>query len=350
MHNNSLKLINNDYEDILQNGKSEPQISVIIPVFNVEKYLYKCINSVLTQTYRNLEIILVNDGSTDNCGDICDRYATQDVRIKVIHKENGGLSSARNIGIELSTGDYLFFVDSDDYISTDCIASLYKAIIDDCSDCAVTNMLNVFEDGKSISLYNREKKYYILTREEALNTALYQKNIGVVAQGKLYKKKLFEDIRFPDTLYEDLATFYLIFSKCEKISLLNTEKYFYLQRDNGIVRGCFSDKKLAIIEITERMLAYIKDNHPTCYAAAVCRLISAQFHVYLQIPKSNAYIDKRKEIEFNIRRYRNIVLSDNNSRKKTKYACLLSLFGFGAVRLAVKAISVKFDLHTFTAS
>ena len=180
-------------------------VSVIIPIYNVEKYLKKCIESVINQTFSDLEIILVNDGSTDNCKEICEDYKSKDNRIKFIHKSNGGLSSARNAGIQVATGDYYTFIDSDDYIMSDMIEQLvYMAQLTDAdiSLCCKTNQENGFEEGIN-------KKIEIFTKEEALKCILTEKKILTSAWGKLYKRKLFNEVRYPDgKIYEDLGTTY----------------------------------------------------------------------------------------------------------------------------------------------
>ena len=292
-----------------------PLISIVIPVYKVEKYLIKCVDSVVNQTYKNLEIILVDDGSPDNCGKICDEYARIDKRIIVIHKENGGLSSARNAGIEICKGDYLFFIDSDDWISDDCIEYLYNSIFADDSDCAVTNLMFINEEtGKARKVYNFEEKHFVFRKNEAIKTMFYQKNISCGAPGKLYKKQLFKDIRYPEsTLFEDLATTYRIFDKCERITVNSEDKYYYLQRKSGIIRSKFTDRKLDIINITEEIVEYIQEKLPVCYKAAVCRLISGQLHVYFQIPKNDS---KYKVIRLKI---------ENNEKNIERLFCLIKM-------------------------
>ena len=190
------------------------KISVVVPIYNVEKYLEKCIKSILNQTYNNLEIILVNDGSTDNCLNICKKFEKIDKRIFVINKENGGLSEARNYGIDKATGKYITFVDSDDYIDEDYLEFLYKNLIINNCDISICNPRIVYEDGgKSRTLY----KYcfpqnIVLEGEKALEMMLYQKKFDNSAWGKLYKINLFDEIRYPvGKLYEDIATTYKTF-------------------------------------------------------------------------------------------------------------------------------------------
>lgn len=171
-------------------------ISVIIPVYKVEKYLDECIQSVINQTYKNLEIILVDDGSPDNCGKICDEYAKKDNRIKVIHKENGGLSSARNAGLDIARGEYISFIDSDDYVSKDFIKNMSIQMAN--ADLIICGMKNVYkEDEKCDEKENVVIKNETLTFIEANQKLIKPKNeIYVTACNKLYRRELFDNLRF----------------------------------------------------------------------------------------------------------------------------------------------------------
>lgn len=218
-------------------------ISVIVPVYNVEKYLRKCVDSILAQTYTNLEIILVDDGSPDNCGKICDEYAAKDSRIKVIHQENGGLSAARNAGLDVATGDYIGFVDSDDYIAPDMYEKLYQAIEIYNSDIALCGFKK-FELESRTEVY--EKK--LLYRDEFLKELLLE-NIKSYAWNKLYKKSLFDNVRFPEgELFEDLKIMHLIGEKVSAVSFTNKILYYYRIRQGSITfnnRGLNADDYIA---------------------------------------------------------------------------------------------------------
>lgn len=227
-------------------------ISIIIPVYNVEKYLERCITSVITQTYKNLEIILVDDGSPDKSGKICDEYAKKDNRIKVIHKENGGLSDARNVGIDASDGRYLMFVDSDDYISPDMVEVLYERVCMDKSDMALCDFMYVDENYREMAEENKNSpiKNEIVSRYHALKKLTENGDwYYVAAVKKLYKKKLFDNIRFPKgKLHEDEFTVHYIFDKCNKISCVERPMYFYVQRNFSIMNSAYSVKRLDAAE------------------------------------------------------------------------------------------------------
>ena len=174
-----------------------PIISVIIPVYNVERYLHQCVDSVLTQTYSNLEIILVDDGSPDNCPAICDEYAQKDKRIKVIHKENGGLSSARNTGLDAATGDFIYFLDSDDYIGDTTISSLYEHIHDNKQITIAIGYFTALKDG-FFSTYNEDWLFdspRIIESNDFANRMLKERS-NHAATAKLYRKEIFKDLRF----------------------------------------------------------------------------------------------------------------------------------------------------------
>ena len=211
------------------------KISIIVPFYNVEKYAPKCIESIINQTYTNLEIILVDDGSPDTCGKICDDYALKDGRIKVIHKKNAGLSDARNVGIKEATGKYIGFVDGDDYIEKDMYKYLYNLIKENNADISICGVEEVYEDG-SIQDEKAKESIEILSKEDAIKELLLDKKVRSHAWDKLYKRELFENIEYPyGRKMEDIATTYKLFDLSNKIVIGEEIKYYYLQRNNGIM-------------------------------------------------------------------------------------------------------------------
>ena len=183
------------------------KISIIVPIYNVEKYLEKCIKSILSQTYKNLEIILVDDGSPDKCGMICDKYKEIDDRIIVIHQENKGLSGARNTGLKNANGKYVCFIDSDDYINEHMIETLYENLIKTGSDISICDFFQVKEN-ENIKIKKIENAVKIMNKQECLKKLLYHKyKLDIVTWNKLYKQELFNNIEFPEgKIYEDFAT------------------------------------------------------------------------------------------------------------------------------------------------
>ena len=222
-------------------------ITIIVPVYNVEKYLRKCIDSILCQTYENLQIILVDDGSTDDSGAICDEYGVKDNRIEVIHKANGGLSSARNAGLNIAIGEYVAFVDSDDYIANDMVETACNAITCQNADICIFNIKWIYENG---DVYDKVSPSPIsdelITKDQAFNklcSSTYFYYVTVV--NKLYKRAVFNNLRFPvGKLHEDEFTVHYIFNACEKIVSVKKELYFYVQRENSIMHSRVSIKRL----------------------------------------------------------------------------------------------------------
>ena len=195
----------------------QPLISVIVPCYNVEEYLPKCIESILNQTYRNLEILLVDDGSPDNCGRICDEYAAKDSRIRIIHKKNGGLSDARNAALDVMTGEYVTFIDSDDYVSDDYVEYLYKIIKESGVKLSVSSYQTFVDDSSAEICTNNPLFVKIVHTNDALTGMFYQQIFDTSAWAKMYHRSLFSDgIRYPKGwLYEDLPTTYRLMMKCD---------------------------------------------------------------------------------------------------------------------------------------
>lgn len=211
------------------------KISIIVPVYNVEKYVRKCLESIIHQTYKNIEIIIIDDGSTDNSLKICKEFEKKDKRIIVIHQENQGLSASRNNGIKLATGDYIGFIDSDDIVSPYMYEYLYKSIIKNKSDIS-SCQFSAFYEGEEPNFTN---EYYDIsyTSKEALIELIKDKEITSHAVDKLYKKELFNEIEYPiGKKFEDINTTYKLFQKSKKISFVKCDLYGYLQRDGSITR------------------------------------------------------------------------------------------------------------------
>ena len=234
-------------------------ISIIIPVYKVEKYLEKCIESVLKQTYTNLQVILVDDGSPDNCGKICDEYAKKDSRIEVIHKVNGGLSDARNVGIAKAKGKYIGFVESDDYIKEDMYEILINLIKEYDADVSICNLYDVIEGKEYIR--NKENGIKEYNRIDILKEVLLDKNIQSYAWNKLYKKELFNEIKYPiGKKYEDIGTTFYIFEKCNKVVVTSEPEYYYLKRADSLVNNVTESTVLDYTEIIIQRYLYTQKN------------------------------------------------------------------------------------------
>lgn len=303
-------------------------ISVVIPIYNVEQYILRCVDSVLNQTYQNLEIILVDDGSPDNCPKICDEYAVKDNRVRVIHKQNGGLSSARNAGIDVAEGEYITFIDSDDYVTPDYVETLYNAICEDKTDLAIGSHRAVYDNGTVIDRSNNRR--CTLSSQDALKCVLYDDGIDVSAWAKLYKTELFSDIRYPEgRLYEDAATTYKLIDKANRVSLDSKVIYNYMIRSNSIAAGAFSPKKMDLITSTREMCDYIKSKYPTLEKAANRRLVYAYLSTLSQLAQSKkAFPNEQKELMSFLKANGGSILKDKSVPSRDKLGILAAKFGF----------------------
>lgn len=238
-------------------------VSVIIPVYNVESYLKECLNSVLAQTYTDLQIIVVDDGSTDESGMICDGFAAKDSRIQVVHQENLGLSSARNRGIELATGEYISFVDSDDYLLPEYIETLYKLCCDYNADMAAGSYYTL-KNGRLTKAASRtaaEPELY--TGSQKMDAYLRKKTVFTAAWGKLYAAGLLREIRFPPgKLFEDVYTTYLFVHAAARIILTQTPLYIYRTRPESITTSPYSNRMLDQLEACIERCSFIQRFYP----------------------------------------------------------------------------------------
>lgn len=235
-------------------------ISIIVSVYNVERYLDKCITSILAQTYENLEIILVDDGSSDKSSEICDLFAEKDSRIQVIHQLNKGVSVARNVGIEHSKGEYLAFVDGDDYISPLMIEHLYSRIMLDQADIAICGFRKVDEEGRELSIATIPDA--VVSGSQAIRMH-YQHTAGImmIPVDKLYNRRLFDTVRFPDgRRCEDEATFYRILDLCERASILAEPLYSYVQHEDSFMGRDYSVERLDGVEAFYERFHFYRDH------------------------------------------------------------------------------------------
>ncbi len=256
----------------------EPIISVIVPVYNVERYVKKCLDSVLAQTIENIEIIVVDDGSTDTSGVICDEYAKRDNRIHVYHKTNGGLSSARNYGIERATGSYFGFVDSDDYIDPDMYEVLLNNLLKYDADMSLCGLYDVF-NGKPRKV-NTDNRTFEATVEETIKIVLEAKITSVTAVNKLYKRELFTFVRYSEgKTSEDAFIILDLLMKCKKTVITTAQKYYYIHRPGSITTARFNPSILDVLEAYNKNYKIIEDYYPNLIDVAKMRLCWAHFYV-----------------------------------------------------------------------
>lgn len=271
------------------NYRGNPLISVVVPIYNVEEYLKICINSIIDQTYKNIEILLIDDGSTDNCPSICDEHAKLDERIKVIHKKNGGLSDARNVGISIATGEYISFIDSDDFVTTDYIEYLYSLIEKAKADISVCQMQMVNENGSPIKTNVILKDKIIRGTKNCIYDFLYDGAIDTTAWRKLYKTSLFKEnkIEYPvDKYNEDVYTTYKLVMKSSVIAIGSKQMYMYRQRKGSITKSEFTSKNLDYVNGHLARYDEITQFYPEFKVLASKYVLSSINNVLIKLSKS----------------------------------------------------------------
>lgn len=300
-------------------------VSIIIPVYNVEKYLQACVESVMNQTYTNIEIILVDDGSTDSSGAMCDNLKMQDSRIHVIHKKNGGLSDARNIGLESSKGDYVVFIDSDDIVSHKLVDYLYSLLKKTNSEIAICNPVHCYPD-MSVE-FSEETHCFVYNSEEAITEMLYQKSFLVAAWGKIYKKKFFTDIKFPyGMLFEDSAIMYKIFDQANRVAYGNACLYGYMHRGNSITTRRFDKRDCDILVISKDIVSYFCDRSQVLFRSAISYQTNAALRILLNAPKTKDFESVILECKDIVKNNFWKVCFDKNVRTKLRLGLILVRF------------------------
>ena len=263
-------------------------ISIIVPVYKVEKYIHRCVDSILAQTFTDFELILVDDGSPDNCGIICDEYALKDNRIHVIHKENGGLSDARNAGIdwafENSNSEWLTFIDSDDWVHPKYLESLYNAVIE--SGCSISVCGYQETTGEDPDVDENQLRSIMVDTEQFF---CEHNTNAVVAWGKLYKKELFIDIRYPvGKLHEDEYTTYKAFFKEDSLAFLPASLYMYFINTESITKSSWTPRKLDQLEgINSSIKFFMKCKKMDALSHQIELLACCSYGQYFVIKKTN---------------------------------------------------------------
>lgn len=306
-------------------------ISVIVPVYKVEDYLKRCVDSILNQTYENFELILVDDGSPDNCGQMCDIYAELDARIRVVHKENGGLSDARNAGLKVCTGDYIVFIDSDDWISKYYLEQLYcilKSTGSDVVECEVIKTDKMIMEDENLP----DAQYSEYNTEEALSLLIQDKCFHQYVWNKIYRKSVIEDIWFEKgKTNEDEFWTYQVFGKSQKITKMNFELYYYFQRASSIMGTGFNIKRLDAIEAKAERQNYLDVNFPSLVKKGRLNLF---FSCMYAGQMSIIYLDKNEKkkafslLKNIIEKYIDITFVEELPRIRDKIWLLLGMANF----------------------
>ncbi len=303
----------------------KPLISIVIPVYNVEVYLRRCIDSILNQKYTNLEIILVDDGATDKSPQICDEYAKNDSRILVIHKHNEGVSSARNIGTNRALGKYISYIDSDDIISPDYISYLFNLITKyktKISMCRILDCIDKVLDG------DEKKEEILLDGTQALKMLFYQKEFTTSVSGKLYSTQLMKKFEFPiNCRYEDLMMIYKILYESNSIIYGQCQLYYYMHHDGSFMDASYNKNSLNLKSAADELFLFVEDKCPSALQAARSQKFSSycQLYVLLSNEMSNSHIEN--ELWVWIVKNRISILKDKNVRYKNRFAVLCTMLG-----------------------
>lgn len=301
-----------------------PKISIIVPVFNVESFIQTCIKSILNQTFNDFELILVNDGSSDTSGNICDEYSRKDERIIVIHKENGGQSSARNRGIDVANGDYIGFVDSDDWIDRDMYKILYSNAIETGTDISTCNITQYDKDN-SKHFYCSETTDLLFNRDYAMYELYLNERLTFSPCNKIYNRELFQGIRFKEGfILEDMDFAYRIIHQSNKIYYTGQALYNYRYNPKSTMRKTFSKKRLDEFEVRKNMYTFYLRNYPSHADEVYAEMFLTGLMLYINIEK---YYNKEKDhykylIDIDRKILKSLILKKEYNSKKKKLLAL----------------------------
>lgn len=315
-----------------------PLISIIIPVFNVEKYIEKCVNSLLDQTYKNIEIILINDGSADNSGAVCESLAKKDSRIVVLHQNNSGVSAARNNGLDVMKGEFVTFVDSDDYVDSQFIECLYNALSINNADIATCGHYRVEFDGSLKKIYHlsdNPEEIICMSGKDSIINIFYEKICSASSGSKLYKRELFKNLRFPDYIMgEDTFVVYHTFKDSTLIAHTNKPLYYYVQHSDSVTNNKSNFFKFYdYVKLYDHIInSDASDRSSEYFRSLANRLIENNFWVYMKLRNCpNMFFSEKKHIEDNIKKYRKYVINNPLAKPRIRIACLLSCCGMSVL-------------------
>lgn len=296
-------------------------ISVLVPVYNVDKYLDRCITSILKQTYEKLEVVLIDDGSTDTSGVICDKYAQRDSRVKVVHQQNKGIAVTRNVAIEVSTGKYVAFIDSDDYVADDYIEYLYTLLIENEADFSCCSEL-YFKEGLIPQIKKNDPSVHVMDVETALSEMLYDRMYSNSSWGKLIRRDVVKGITFPvGKVFEDMYTIYKYILASNKVVYGNQKKYYYMKRAGSIMDVTKGHERLLVIDAEQDLITFLKNsNYSRALQAAYSKLFASSVICLANLSKCNEDEqgkDDQKMLWDNIIHLRGKIL--RNKQTKLKY-------------------------------
>lgn len=312
-----------------------PEISVIVPVYKVEPYIHKCVDSILAQTFTDYELILVDDGSPDTCGNICDEYAQKDARIHVIHKENGGLSDARNAGVKIACGEYVIFIDSDDYIDADMLSYLYENLKKADADMATCGIYEVYADRIE---KQEEEPDFVCSGEEAFRCILRGHTIRGEIWNKLIKRSCISDLEFPKgKLYEDIFYTVDMMQRIKKVAVGTKPKYYYLHRSDSITGKAYRPKLFDIIEGYTKNYQVVQHAFPKLEEEAECLWIWSRFIVLDKMLLEENYrsIDRFEELVTFIKQHFRRIMKNPYFQRNRKISAIVLLISIPLYRKLV---------------
>ncbi len=316
-----------------------PLISVIVPVYNVEKYLEKCIKSILNQSYTDIELILVDDGSTDSSGAICDSFASEDSRVRVIHKENGGVAAARNTGVEEKKGEFYCFVDSDDTVHPNYILNLHKIITEHNADIAMSAYLYAWDDGRKKRTRNAEfsdNHIFTDTGKDALGKMLYSKIYAPACYSKLFRTSKIK-VHFPPyAIGEDMLASVDYLMQAEKVVMSNEPHYYYMQHEESVMHSVNPEKIFHLVTTGDEMMKIVSEKCPENKSAAAYYIVEKNIDAFFKISSVGGHKEKLDTIRKNIKKYAPVVASDSNAHMHIRKEAKVAGFGMSAVRLYKK--------------
>jgi glycosyltransferase involved in cell wall biosynthesis len=294
-----------------------PLISIIVPIYKVQDYLEKCIESILAQSFTNFELILIDDGSPDECGKICDSYGAMDSRIKVVHKQNEGLSAARNSGLDIAKGEYVGFVDSDDWIDENMYGTLLNLLIENDCDIAQCEFIKAFDENEKVD-NGKNNTVQTFNNFESLRNLYNEKSIStVVSWNKLYRRDLFEYIRFPvGKLHEDEFTTHKLLYKSRKLVYTNKIFYYYRQTPNSIMNSKFNKRRLDILDAMQERLEFAQVTENEMFINETLKKYMFRLIYFYYICKKE--IPREQEIIKDIKKRSNLIYSKYFIKSKLK--------------------------------
>ena len=321
-------------------------ISILMPVYNVEKYLGRCLDSILGQTYSDYEVVLLDDGSTDKSGKICDAYAAQHACIRVIHQKNAGVAQARNTLLAAARGEYITFVDSDDMIHREYVSALYKYIESERAEISAVTSLVIHEGDLIPTTAPRGEMKTFYSGVDAVESMLFQQEfIDNSACGKLFKAELFKEHRFPEgMLYEDLATIPYVCLEAKCIVAVKTPMYFYRYREDSIL-GRFSLRRSHVLDVVDDLVRNLSQKYPVLAPAASSRKFSANMNILLLMTATKTQDDTLKARCWeNICSLRKMTILHPKVRLKNKLGALVSLCGLDVLVKALDYFKDKISI------